>query len=140
MQSTEHLYNELSYYTLAHTDPSFIHQHVVDAFAAQTADEHTKPIKITFALVGLSLYLEKNYTGKEVQRAHMKIAKHKMEWPMLILSENRGAITVVDVLGSSPGEQRDQMIHNWCVSVWELYSKNHTQIADFLRKYFFEKK
>jgi hypothetical protein len=36
-----------------HRDPSFIHQYVVDAFAAQQADEQTKPMKLTFALVGL---------------------------------------------------------------------------------------
>ena len=49
------LYHELSAYTLSHPDPSFIHQYVVDAFAAQTADENTKPIALTFALVGLYL-------------------------------------------------------------------------------------
>lgn len=51
---TDHdLYNELSCYTIAHGDAAFIHQHIVDAFIAQTADESTKPISLTFALVGL---------------------------------------------------------------------------------------
>jgi hypothetical protein len=63
-------YYELSYYTLAHDDPRFIHQHIVDAFAAQTANQDTNPIKVAFALIGLYLYLEKDYTGKEVQLAH----------------------------------------------------------------------
>lgn len=45
-------YDELQAYTLAHGDPAFIHQHVVDAWAAQHADEETKPIALTFALVG----------------------------------------------------------------------------------------
>ena len=53
--TSEDAYHELCYYTLAHRDPSFIHQHVVDAFAAQHADEKTKPIKLTFALVGALL-------------------------------------------------------------------------------------
>jgi len=44
-------YYELSCYTLAHPDPQFIHQHVVDAFMAQTADQNTKSIGITFALM-----------------------------------------------------------------------------------------
>jgi hypothetical protein len=30
------LYHELSCYTLAHSDPTFIHQHVVDAYTAHT--------------------------------------------------------------------------------------------------------
>lgn len=34
---------ELQAYTRSHGDPSFIHQHVVDAWALQHADEHTKP-------------------------------------------------------------------------------------------------
>jgi hypothetical protein len=54
-------YNELSYYTLGHPDKKyFIHQHLVDAYTAQKADENTKPIAITFDLVGLYLYVEKN--------------------------------------------------------------------------------
>jgi hypothetical protein len=56
-------YYELSYYTLAHDDPRFIHQHIVDAFAAQTANQDTNPIKVAFALIGLYLYLERDYTG-----------------------------------------------------------------------------
>jgi hypothetical protein len=49
-------YNELLYYTLCHQDIGyFIHQHVVDAYTAQTADNNTKPIAIIFALVGLYL-------------------------------------------------------------------------------------
>src|SRR5262245_48907030 len=79
--STEATYHELAYYTLSHRDPAFIHQYVVDAFAAQTANADTKPIKLAFALVGLFLHIERNYTGREVQRAHMKLARHKRTWP-----------------------------------------------------------
>jgi hypothetical protein len=45
-------YDELQCYTLAHPDPAFLHQHVVDAWAAQHADERTKPIGLTFVLIG----------------------------------------------------------------------------------------
>jgi len=37
--TNDELYNELAHYTLSHPDPSFLHQHVVDAYAAQYADE-----------------------------------------------------------------------------------------------------
>lgn len=47
--------HEFTCYTLAHRDPAFLHQHVVDAFAAQHADDSTKPITLVFALVGLYL-------------------------------------------------------------------------------------
>jgi hypothetical protein len=38
-KSEQELNHELSNYTLAHSDPGFIHQLAVDAFAAQTANE-----------------------------------------------------------------------------------------------------
>jgi hypothetical protein len=34
MRSALDVYDELSAYTLRHSDPAFIHQHVVDALAA----------------------------------------------------------------------------------------------------------
>jgi Family of unknown function (DUF5946) len=58
------LYHELSCYTLAHRDPSFIHQYIVDAYTAQHANETTKPIAVVFALIGLYLHIEKNFTGR----------------------------------------------------------------------------
>ena len=138
MPSQQDLYNELSYYTLSHTDPSFIHQHAVDAFAAQTANAQTKPITITFALMGLYLYLEKNYSGKQVQMAHMKVAQNKnIVWPRFILPTQRGVVTVADVLQGNPGEERDMLLNKWCVSVWDAYAKSHKQVAGFLDRYLF---
>src|SRR5262245_51287656 len=74
-------FHELCYYTLSHRDPSFIHQHVVDAFAAQHSDAGTKPIKLTFTLVGLYLHVEKQFSGKHVQQVHMELARQKRGWP-----------------------------------------------------------
>src|SRR5579883_1524991 len=100
-------YKQLAYYTLAHSDPSFIHQHIVDAFAAQYADEQTKPIKIAFALIGLYLFVEKHFTGKQVQKAHMQLAQHRKQWPTFPLPKDRGHITIFDVLAETEGKQRD---------------------------------
>jgi hypothetical protein len=55
MTPEEDAYHALCSYTLARRDAEFIHQHVVDAYMAQRADERTKPIALTFALVGLYL-------------------------------------------------------------------------------------
>lgn len=56
---------------LSHGDAFFIHQVAVDAYAAQHAGPASKTITIAFALIGLCLLLERGYTGKAVQRAHM---------------------------------------------------------------------
>ena len=59
-------YNELAYYTLTHQSPEFIHQYIVDVYAAQHADATSKPIYLAFALAGLYLHNEKKYSVKDV--------------------------------------------------------------------------
>jgi hypothetical protein len=123
-------YNELSYYTLGHPDKKyFIHQHIVDAYTAQKADENTKSIAITFALVGLYLYVEKNYSGKQVQIAHMTMSENKKVWPVIKLPVQRGDITISEVLSTTPGTERDLMIKRWCISVWHAFGESHKAIA-----------
>jgi len=129
----QELQHELSYYTLAHPSPSFIHQHIVDAYAAQKADDTTKPIVIVFALLGLYLHVEKNFTGRQVQKAHMQLAKRRRQWFRPQLPTDRGAIVVADVIAAAPGPQRDAMIHDWCVSVWEAFRAARGQIVDLAR-------
>ncbi len=125
MKTPQDQFNELSYYTLALDRSYFIHQHAVDAFAAQTADENTKPIKITFALIRLYLFLERGFTGKQVQQAHVKMSQNKKRWPSLALPIQKGDITVENVLKASPGEPRDRLIREWCESVWKEYHSWH---------------
>lgn len=125
-------YEELSFYTLAHPDKAFfIHQYIVDAQTAQTADAATKPISLLFSLVGLFLAVEKGYSGKQVQDAHLHLARNKSGWPAIGLPESRGAITAVDVLLVEAGEERDRMIRRWCASVWGAYKEAHACIAAF---------
>src|SRR5450759_2331948 len=111
MDAEQNAFDELCCYTLSRGDAAFIHQHVVDAFAVQKADEQTKPIKITFGLVGLYLHIEKQFSGRRVQRAHMSLAKQKRTWPLFGLPNDRGAITVAEVLADprDPGATRRSM-------------------------------
>ena len=132
--TSEDAYNELCYYTLAHADPSFIHQHVVDAFAAQHADELTKPIKLTFALVGLYLHVERKFSGKQVQRVHMALAQRKQPWPSFALPYDRGALTAADVLAVPAGAERDKAIHAWCASVWQAFRDCREAVVTLLRE------
>lgn len=131
MKTPQELYYDLSYFTLSLDDSEFIHQHIVDAFTAQQATEKTKPITITFALAGLYLYLEKNFTGKEVQNAHIQMAKKRKHWPTFDLPKVRGEITVSDVL-DVPITERKIMIRTWCDSVWNAYKDNHEKIKNII--------
>jgi hypothetical protein len=128
-------YDELCAYTAMRGDATFIHQHVVDAFAAQTADEHSKRIAIAFALVGLCLHVDRGFTGREVQRAHMRMAQRKRVWPSFALPRERGSVTAADVLAREPGVTRDAAIHSWAASVWEAFGTSRPAVEELLSYY-----
>ncbi len=133
-------YHALCAYTLAHGGPEFVHQHVVDAHAAQRAGAGTKPITLAFALVGLHLHLERGFTGRQVQRAHMALAREHARrggraWPAFALPRDRGAVTAADVLAAAPGPERDRAIDAWCTAVWAVYADQRPAVAALLGRY-----
>jgi hypothetical protein len=136
-------YNELTAWTLSLRDREFIHQHVVDVWALQHANENSKPIAVAFALVGLYLHLEKGYTGREVQRVHMQLGQPhgrgpgRKDWPRFSLPTERGPVTIRDVM-AAPESDRAAAVDRWCRSVWEAWRENalaevETLTADLLR-------
>jgi hypothetical protein len=132
-KSEQETFYELSCYTTSHPDPKFIHQYVVDAFAAQYADLNTKPITITFALIGLYLHIEQNFSGKDVQSAHIKLGKHRKKWPKFNLPDKRGKLTIYDVIATPEGPKRDETIMCWCADVWNAYSKSREQVISLVK-------
>lgn len=95
-----------------------MHQRVVDAYAAQYADERTKPMAPAFALAGLYLHVELAWTGRRVQLAHMQMARSREAWPPFQLPAKRGATTPCDVVATAEDPEREVAIDRWCASVW----------------------
>jgi len=110
-----------------------LHQHIVDAFAAQHVDENSKPIGVVFALVGLYLFVEKGFTGRQVRRFHMQLARQRKQWPRLTPPKDRGTITVLEVLASPPGLPRDDRIRAWCASACEAWGAVRNQIKELVK-------
>ncbi|MGB2643265.1 MAG: DUF5946 family protein [Candidatus Acidiferrum sp.] len=133
MDQVRAAYDEVYVYTMGR--PGFILQHVADAFTLQTATHETKPIALVFGLVGLYLHLEKQFSGRQVQEMHMKMARFKRVWSNIYLPEDRGSISVLDVLAASPGLGRDSAIDDWCRSVWISYAGNRPTIVSLMREY-----
>jgi hypothetical protein len=125
---------ELSYFTLSLRDIYFIHQLVVDTYAAQHSDPSVKPITTAFAIVGLYLVNEKNYTGKQVQQAHMALAKSNQSkiWPHFLVPKDKALLTVQDVV-RSPNDKMQEMIKKWCHSVWEIWKPEEEKIAELIK-------
>ena len=126
-------YDELYVYTMGR--PGFILQHVVDAFGVQTATIDSKPIGVIFGLVGLYLYIEKQFSGRQVQEIHRKLGQKKREWPNIHLPDDRGNITAIDVMANPEGQIRDQAIEEWCRSVWSAFSPNRQMIIELIQEH-----
>jgi hypothetical protein len=126
-------YDEVYVYSMGR--PGFLLQHVVDAFAVQNASVESKRIGVVFGLIGLYLHVEKNFSGTQVQKAHMQLGRIKRKWPSILFPEDRGAITVLNVLKTPEGSERDLAIHDWCRSVWLAFAANRDRIIALLRDY-----
>lgn len=122
-------YLELSVYNVERARWDYLHQQAVDAYAAQHPGPPTKPISVWFALVGLHLALDQGRTGRQVQRAHMQLGRHKRAWPPLRPPADLRCTTAGDVIRQLPGDDRDAAILRWASDVWSCWADTHHLIA-----------
>jgi len=127
--------NEMTYYTLAQGDPKFIHQHLVDAYGAQHVRQSSSTIGAAFALAGLYLAVERGFTGRQVQKMHMRMARTSKQWPRFDPPENVGPLTVADVLAVAAGPGRDEKLSQWCASVWRAWSSEHGRVREMVDRF-----
>lgn len=121
-------FSDLACYTVALQDPAFIHQHAVDAYEAQHGGGSARTITVAFGLIGLYLALEKDYTGRQVQQAHMEIAKIRKDWPWLEPPGQPAILTVADVLRAGTDAEKDAMIMEWAAAVWKSWEDRQAWI------------
>jgi len=124
------LYGELAAYDMARFDPGFLHQEAVDAYEAQHAGGPAKPITAVFALVGLYLFLEHRFTGRQVQQAHVALGRRHLAWPHWDSPAQTFRITVADVLRAAPGQARDSAIRDWAECTWQAWAERHEDVRE----------
>jgi Family of unknown function (DUF5946) len=122
------LFGELSAYTLSLSDSTFMHQHAVDAYGAQHGGEPARPVTTVYALIGLYLAVERGYDGRQVQQAHMRMARSRTAWPALAPPAAGGDVNVSDVLQAAPGEARAAMLRQWASSEWSAWADRHAWV------------
>jgi hypothetical protein len=121
-------------YTLTLGDLEFIHQLVVDAYAASHVGPAAKPIQPVFAVVGLYLVNEHGYTGRQVQLAHLRMARRPEQWPRLERPEARASMTVWDVL-QTPTSVRQAAIKQWSAAVWQTWRPRREDVERLAREH-----
>lgn len=127
-------YYDLTCWTLVQQDAGFVHQHAVDAYAAQHVGERMRPITAVFALIGLYLAVERGYTGREVQLAHMKIARRRRDWPRLEPPEGRGDLTVMDILLAATDAEKEEALMRPTASVRQTREDRHRWVRETTEK------
>ncbi len=120
---------DLSALTLSLRDKDFIHQLVVDAYAAQHSGANVKPVTTAFALIGLDLVFERGYTGRQVQKVHIALGKTRRQWPHFVPPSGKAALTVRDVLENVSRDSYAGWVYQWGKSVWDLWQAEHVEIS-----------
>jgi Family of unknown function (DUF5946) len=120
--------DELYAYTLVRDRGEFIHQHAVDAYAAQHIGKDTKPIVLAAALIGLFLFVERGYTGRQVQLEHMKLGNKMKTWPSFEAPGKSATLTIMEPLSVPPGLVRDDKIKQWARAVWHMWGERHAEV------------
>lgn len=122
-------YGRLTVYSIAHKSPDFLHQHVVDTYGAQHVSDEAPALLPAFALIGLHLWLDRGYTGKQVKETHARLARTKRDWPRFETPHREWTMTMLDPLEAPEGPERDAVIEAWARSVWAVWEPRHADIA-----------
>lgn len=131
----EKLYHELSAYLLMNPDITFRTQHAVDAYGAQHSGKLVKDIRTAFSLIGLYLALECEYSGRQVQKAHMELGQRNIQWPSFTLPSCTYSLSVVDVLAVEEGINRHEMLIKWAEDVWNTWDHYHEWTRNICQEY-----
>jgi hypothetical protein len=50
----------------------------------------------------------------------------------VVLPENMGDVTIETVLAAAPGQERDDLIRQWCASVWYTFRDSWKIIVELV--------
>ena len=81
---------------------------------------------------GCSCTSSTGLTGRQVQRVHHILAAQRPAWPRFALPDDRGPITIHDVIAEPPGERRDRAIESLAASTWNACRDLRGSIQAFL--------
>jgi hypothetical protein len=125
------LYGEVT--GTAMTDPTLgrLHQLTVDAYAAQHPRDGGPPIATVFALVGLHLALDRDFSGLEVRGAHQRLAGDRRTWPALSAPAELAAVelTIFEIALADSAEGHLHALERWARAVWNAWRAEHDTVA-----------
>jgi CTP:molybdopterin cytidylyltransferase MocA len=116
------------------SDPAYgaVHRHTVDVYAAQHpgTDGRRQRQSVAVHLVAICHWLEHGLIAEQLNPTTQALAREKREWPWLE-PPNAYAMTVLDVLMATSGEQHRRLVREWSASVWQAWSAHHDTVRQW---------
>jgi hypothetical protein len=63
-----------------------------------------------------------------VQHMHTLLARRSKTWPRFAAPSRAGDLSILDVMRTPSGEERDAMLRRWACSVWDSWSHEHERV------------
>jgi hypothetical protein len=114
-------------------DASFKHQIAIDCYGAQHIGGPSKPVTAVYALVGLCLHVERGFSGRQIQAAHMLLARTRSNWPTLSAPATHYRVTVDMVVAAGCASSRAQQLEAWAVCTWEAWRNEQQWVRNIIR-------
>jgi hypothetical protein len=105
------------------------HRLTVDTYAAQHPgeDDRKQRQSVAIHLVALCHRLEHGLDPQALLAATQRLTADKREWPRLSAPRSF-AMTVVDVLKATTGEEHLALVRRWAEATWEAWSNEHATV------------
>jgi hypothetical protein len=127
-----HLYTQVVGYEMEHLARlGRYHQLTVDAYGAQHPGTPSPPISTAFALIGLSLALEHDWSGTAVRAAQQFLAQRYSTWPTFRDRSNGPVLTVSGVVGVTTPDEHADRIQVWARTVWASWAPEHHRVGSW---------
>ena len=93
-------------------------------------------LELTYSNFSFSKFGLKNLLANVIANTN-KNDKEEKVWLLFDIQEQRGEITISDLLAAPQGKLSGNMIKKWFISVWNAYCNNHKKVpyllTDFLK-------
>jgi hypothetical protein len=114
-----------------------MHRLTVDAYAVQHPGEDTSQARnsVGIHLSRLALILVRGWPIERANNAMVAISAMKMHYPWLTPPQNRGELTVREVLQARNSAEHHVAVRRWAKSVWEAWHEYHATIFTWIEQH-----
>jgi uncharacterized protein DUF5946 len=112
-----------------------VHQLTVDSYAVQHPGGRHPDKSVAVHLSGMHLMLDRGVAPTTATRLLQRLADSRPDWPHFPPPENRGFLTIGDVVRSGSLEAHVESVRKWAREVWGTWAPRHAEVARFVARH-----